>query len=125
MASCNVSVSVCSACSNFGLSSSLAFPPRSCSAVFSVYGVVVRPNGIDVELPVPPGVTDRDFWPSTVSVLIATRVWSPTLTWRSTVNVTLAASPASSTEDTWPTLIPETATSLPGVMPPASVKNAS
>ena len=51
VASRNVSVSVCSACSNFGLSSSLAFPPRSCSAVFSVYGVVVRPNGIDVDCP--------------------------------------------------------------------------
>jgi hypothetical protein len=75
-----------------------------------------------VTLPVPPGVTDSDFWPSTVSVLIATSDWSPTRMSRSTVNVTFAAAPASSTDDTLPTWIPETATSLPGVMPPASSK---
>ena len=45
--------------------------------------------------PLPFGVTASDFSPSTVSVLIATSDWSPTLTLRSTVNVTFAASPAS------------------------------
>jgi hypothetical protein len=41
---------------------------------------------------------------------------------RSTVNVTLAASPANSTSVTLPTLMPDTLTSLPGEIPPASVK---
>ena len=84
----------------------------------------MRPNGITFVLPAPCGVTASDFSPSTVSVLIATRDWSPTLTLRSTVNVTLAVSPANSTAETLPTVMPETFTSLPGVMPPASVKKA-
>ena len=63
-----------------------------------------------------------DRSPSTVSVRIATSDWSPTLTSRSTVNVTLAVSPASPTPVTLPTLIPDTFTSLPGEIPPASVK---
>ena len=87
--------------------------------------MVVRPNGIEVTEPAPLGVTARDFSPRTVSVLIATRDWSPTRTSRDTVKVTLALSPASSTPVTLPTLIPETLTSLPGEMPPASLKNAS
>jgi hypothetical protein len=86
---------------------------------------VVRPNGITVALPVPWGVTPSDFSPSTVSVLIATSDWSPTLMWRSTVKLTFAVSPANSTLDTLPTLIPETFTSFPGTMPPASVKKAA
>ena len=70
-------------------------------------------------------MTASDFSPSTVSVLIATSDWSPTLTSRLTVNVTFAVSPASATPVTLPTLIPDTLTSLPGEMPPASVKYAS
>jgi len=75
-------------------------------------------------MPPPRGVTASDFSPSTVSVLIATSDWSPTLTSRSTVNVTFAASPANSTPVTLPTLMPDTLTSLPGEIPPASVKYA-
>lgn len=43
-----------------------------------VYGVVVRPNGITVASFVPFGTTQRDFCPSTVSVLIDASDWSPT-----------------------------------------------
>ncbi|SHV32320.1 Uncharacterised protein [Mycobacteroides abscessus subsp. abscessus] len=45
--------------------------PKSLSALFSVYGVVVRPNGISVMRPAPAGVTESDFSPSTVVVRIA------------------------------------------------------
>ncbi len=85
----------------------------------------MRPTGIEVTDPLPLGVTASDFSPSTVSVLMATSDWSPTRTLRSTVNVTFAVSPASATLLTLPTLIPDTLTSLPGEIPPASVKNAS
>ncbi|CAM5740409.1 hypothetical protein MAUB1S_01338 [Mycolicibacterium aubagnense] len=84
----------------------------------------MRPNGITVASFVPFGVTQRDFCPSTVSVLIDASDWSPTTIWRSTVKFTFAEVPASSTSPTLPTLMPATRTSLPGVMPPASPKNA-
>src|SRR6185312_7040738 len=70
-------------------------------------------------------MTANDFSPRIVSVLIDTIDWSPTLTLRLTVNVTLAVSPTNSTPLTWPTLIPDTLTSFPGEMPPASLKYAS
>ena len=90
-----------------------------------MYGVVVRFNGIVVDSPRPAGVTASDFSPRMVSVLIDTSDWSPSLILGSTVNVTFATSPASPTPFTWPTLIPDTLTSLPGEIPPASAKYAS
>ena len=56
-----VSVNTPNASVNFGLSRSPTLRPRSCSAVLSEYGVVVRPNGIDVTIPVPAGAISRAF----------------------------------------------------------------
>lgn len=56
---------------------------------------------------------------------MATRDWSPTLILRSTVKPTLALAPDSATSVTLPTVMPETFTSLPGLIPPASLKYAS
>ena len=90
-----------------------------------MYGVVVRFSGIVVDSPRPAGVTASDFSPRMVSVLIDTSVWSPTLILRSTVKVTLATSPASSTLLHVADFDSRKLTSLPGEMPPASTKYAS
>jgi len=59
-------------------------------------------------LPEPAGLTAMERSPRMVSVRIAASDWSPTVTWRSTLKLILALSPARLTADTLPTLIPDT-----------------
>ncbi|CFR65680.1 Uncharacterised protein [Mycobacterium tuberculosis] len=70
--------------------------------------MVVRLNGIVVDLPEPAGLTAMERSPRMVSVRIAARDWSPTTMLRSTLKVTFALFPARLTADTAPTLRPET-----------------
>ena len=72
--------------------------------------------------PSPRGVTSRILVPSTVSVLIAASVRSPSSMPLSTVKSTSTFVPSSWMLETLPTDRPDTCTSLPGLMPPASAK---
>ncbi|KMO67088.1 hypothetical protein MCHUDSM44219_05652 [Mycolicibacterium chubuense] len=123
--SANVSASVVSDWESWLVSSALMVVVRSPRAVGRSYGEVVRSNGMAPEsVPSPRGVSSSILVPRTVSVLIAASVRSPRSTVSPTVKSTRTVVPSRATSDTRPTLMPDTRTSLPALMPPASVKNA-
>ena len=73
-------------------------------------------------VPSPRGVTSRNLVPSTVSVLIAASVRSPSSTRTVDCELHQHLVPSRRMLETLPTDIPDTRTSLSGLMPPASAK---
>src|SRR5690606_27404605 len=88
---------------------------------------VVRSTGMVSAVPMAPGpagTTSRDLRPSTVLVLIAAVVFSPSTIDSSRSNFTSTLSPSSETCRTSPERTPATCTGSPGTSPPASTKFA-
>ena len=100
---------------------------RSLTASVSEYGEDVRVIGMSVcgfivVLPADSRVSTRS--PSRVPVRMCAVVSPPSGTLPLTRKVTSASPSCSETVWTVPTFMPDTVTSLPGMMPPASLNNA-
>ena len=103
------------------------FVVRSPTASLSEYGDDVREAGMtsvrfSVPLPADSSVSTRS--PRSVPVLMWAVVSDPSGYLLSMVNATRASPSSSETSVTAPTLIPDSVTSLPTMMPPASANSA-
>ena len=109
------------------MSVSLVLAVNSLTASVSEYGAPVRDTGMtsaDRSVPVPSDSSVSNRCPSSVPVRMWAVVSEPSRTFPFTMNVTSALPSRNATSETVPTLTPETLTSLPGAMPPASVNSA-
>ena len=103
------------------------FVVRSLTASVNEYGDDVREAGMtwfggSVPLPADSSASTRS--PSSVPVRMCAVVSEPSAYLPSIVKPTSASPLSSSIDETEPTLMPETVTSLPTVRPPASVNSA-
>ena len=122
---------VCARVSNDWFSESVSvsavFAVSSLTASVNEYGDDVRGTGMTFwgsRLPLPSESRASTRSPSSVPVRMCAVVSEPSGYLPATVNPTSASPLSSPIDDTEPTLIPDTVTSLPTLRPPASANNA-